>query len=150
MTAKSNIMADTESDKSDNLLIKKEWGDPARKFIEALQLDTVAGIYSLAAQVAGVNRQYMYVLMEKFPEFEIVCKGLREAAKRYKGDIAEAELMKLVRESNVTAVIFGLKKYNPKEFGDKGQDDGAGAIPVTHTLSPELMKIVKKLTKNDK
>lgn len=129
-----------ETDKTDKILAKKEWGDIAQRFIDALQIDNVAGIYSLASQVAGVNRQYIYELFVKFPEFEALCKTIRLNSRKLKGDVAEGELMKLVREGNVTAVIFALKKYNADEFGDKGVDKPSDI--VRHDLSDEFKQFL--------
>lgn len=137
-----------ETNETNNLEIKKEWGESAGKFIDALQIENVAGNYTLASKIAGVNRSYMSQLMLKFPEFDALCRQLKADAKKFKGDIAEGELMKLVREGNVTAVIFALKKYNPDEFGDKGVDKPSDI--VRHDLSDEFKAFLANGKLNNK
>lgn len=134
------------TDKTDKKPIKKEAGEIPEvglKFLETLALDNVGGNITLAAEVAGVGRQYMYQLRAKIPEFKIKWDATQKAAKTYKGDVAEIALMKAVRDGNITAIIFALKKYNPEEFGDHKVD--RRPEPVMHKLSPELQKFFDKL-----
>lgn len=142
-----------EPDKTDEITIKKEWGEVAERFIKELVKDDYFGNYTIAAKQAGVARPYIYELFAKFPDFEALCKSIRISKRAFKADVAENKLMKLVELGVPSAVIFTLKKNNPEEYGDKGTDDGAGPLALTHTFSPELEETVKRLTEkyaNDK
>lgn len=139
-------MAD-DTDKTDKITIKKEWGDVARKFLELLQDDKFSGNYTVVAQAAKVNRTYVYELFHKYPDFHAQCELVKNSKDAFISDIAENELVKLITAKNITAIIFALKKYNPKKFGDQGVDPGAGPMSHTHAFSPELQSVLKGLVK---
>ena len=118
-----------------------------KKFLNCMLLDSVVGIASLACEVSGIGKAYIYRLREEDAEFDRAWKFTRSAVKQVKADLFEASLVQLAKALNVTAVVFGLKKYNPDEFGDKGVDKPSD--PVQHSLSPEYAAMLNRLLKKN-
>ena len=146
----------TKGDKGDIKSALREAGDKKRveetkkKFLDTLALDSVGGLVILACQVTGIAKSYIYRLRNVDPEFEEKWDNIVDSADEFKGDIAEAKLMELVKAGNVSAVTLALKRYKPEKFGDKKITKSAD--PEGHTLSPEFQDFLKKAygNKSDK
>jgi hypothetical protein len=119
--------------------------DTKVRFLNAMILESVHGIATKAVKVAQISWSYYYLLRED-DEFVRACTDARKIAKQYKADLFESALIQLAITLNPSAVIFGLKKYNPEDFGDKGIDKAAD--PVRVELSSEYQDALDRLLEN--
>lgn len=86
-----------------------------------------AGILSAAASQLGTTRQNVWSWCQRSPE----CRQAQEEAKAMTLDLAEGNLLQMIRSSNLGAVIFYLKCHG-KERGyvERQEVTGPGGGPV--------------------
>lgn len=114
-----------------------------KKFLDTLALESVGGLVFLACQVSGIAKSYIYRLRSSDPKFTKEWDQIVNSADEIKGDIAEAKLMELVKAGNPASVMFALKKYKKRKFGD--QADSPTEINIEHEVSPEYREMVEEL-----
>ena len=78
-------------------------GLTAERMIEAI--NEAQGFVSKAAEIAGVSRATFYNYLKKYSTVKQALEDVRE--KRH--DFVEIQLMKGIKEGNITAIIFYLK-----------------------------------------
>jgi len=76
-----------------------------RKKTFLLILEKTAGNISQACRQANLDRKTIYRWMESDPDFKSRVQDIQEALL----DFAESQLLKQIREGNITAIIFYLK-----------------------------------------
>lgn len=88
------------------------------------------GFISQAADLIGCTRQHFYRLMDKY---STVAEAVEEAREK-RHDYVETQLMKLIDDGNVTAIIFYAKTQLKKRgYVERQEVTGVDGQPVQFT-----------------
>lgn len=102
-------------------------------------------IIQAVCEKTGVSRATFYRWRKKDDKFaEEIEKALSEG-KELVNDLAESELMKAIRERNITSIIFWLKNHH-KDYAPKLQISGKIKTEAEN-LTPEQEELIKKALK---
>lgn len=105
-------------------------------------------IVQVACDKSGVSRSTYYRWRIEDKEFAEACDTALHAGRLLINDVAESQLMKLIKESNTTAIIFWLKNNDPRyspnlelttartknQLTDEQIDEVVGLLYRTETL----------------
>ncbi len=103
-------------------------------------------IVQVACARTGVSRATYYRWYHDDPEFSKVAEKAIEEGERYFCDLAESELINLIKEKNLGAIIFYLKVHHPKyslSAKNKFNLSGTTETPKKITVSWEDEKKVE-------
>lgn len=112
---------------SDKPTTQKAWMEP---FVAALE---EYGTVSHAARVAGINRQYAYVVRKENPDFAAAWDGALQVAT----DDLEQEAVRRAKDGSDTLMIFLLKARRPEMYRE--------SKTIEHTGTLNLVELVAKI-----
>jgi hypothetical protein len=96
------------------------------------------GIQSMIARKCGVSGRTIRRIMNEDSRVEDAVLQAREDLK----DFAEAQLIKLIQEKNLIAILFFLKcQAKARGYVERQEITGADGEPVTLTLSDRLRQL---------
>lgn len=91
-------------------------------------LESSLGIVTTACKNIGISRETFYRWMREDNEFERQVKDIENISL----DFAESQLLKQIKDGNVTATIFYLKTKGTKRGYIEKQDHNIHLKPFTH------------------
>jgi hypothetical protein len=98
---------------------------PEKELIILEQL-SLTGNVTVACRKAKVSRESFYAHCRADPDLLARKEAARNAGIRNRVEDAEDELFNLVRQGNVTAVIFTLKSHKREVYGDRTVNEHTG------------------------
>ena len=85
------------------------------------------GNVSRACKAANISRNYFYTIMKEDEEFKEAVNEVRESCI----DLAESELLKLIKSGNTTSIIFYLKtKGKQRGYVEKQELSHSGKVDL--------------------
>lgn len=121
--------------------MKKEQGKKA-----VLEQLLKTPIVEVACSKAGIGKTSFYDWKNSDPEF---AKAVNEAMKvgiDFISDIAESQLVNLIKKGNFSAVAYWLKHNRNERYGEKLKI--SGTVEVREELTEEEYELIERATKH--
>jgi hypothetical protein len=113
-------------------------------------LRETSGIVAYACEKAGISRVTYYNWCKEDPEFKRKAEDIQEL----QIDVAEAALLKKIKNEDTTAIIFYLKtKGKNRGYSERHEIGGINGSPIamdvdTSTLGEEERKLLLKIAES--
>ena len=106
-------------------------------FLDAFKLSS--GNISDACTNIGITRQTYYDWKKDDPVFAAAALDVKSSCV----DIAEGEMLKQIKQSNITAIIFYLKtQAKDRGYGDQIQVEHSGGVTVEQRPTRAIVEII--------
>jgi len=120
---------------TNNETIQKRIDEQQLAFLKAYKnLSTITAI----CDHLGISRETYYDWMEKYPNF----KKKIESANNERKDMVESQLVKAIKNNNITAIIFWLKSRH-EDYKEKHEVSVGGELNINEGRVNEISELIK-------
>lgn len=103
-------------------------------------------IVEVACSKAGIGKTSFYEWKNTDPEFAKAVEEAMATGIEFISDIAESQLISLIKKGDFKAVAYWLKHNRNERYGDKVQL--SGTVGIREELTEEEFRLIEKATRH--
>lgn len=103
-------------------------------------------IVEVACSKAGIGKTSFYEWKKVDPEFAAAVEEAMKQGVNFISDIAESQLISLIKRGNFSAVAYWLKHNRNERYGEKLQI--GGSIGIREELTEEEFELIERAAKH--